>query len=104
MRRVLINGGDVSLMDYCSRPGYASGGFITAPSGDKYIGVPITAFDTVPSYMREKPFLYINSSCNYMVHVPSSRIDTAGVSWQNDDGSANTNLCVLVRIYHWMNF
>ncbi|CAB9520539.1 secreted protein [Seminavis robusta] len=28
MRRVSIEGGDVSLMDYCSNPAYASGGFI----------------------------------------------------------------------------
>lgn len=28
MRRVNIQGGEVSLMDYCTQPGYASGGFI----------------------------------------------------------------------------
>lgn len=37
MRRVNIEGGDVSLMDYCSNPAYASGGFIADSKAGKII-------------------------------------------------------------------
>ena len=37
MRRVNIQGGDVSLMDYCSEPAYASGGFIADSMAGKVI-------------------------------------------------------------------
>ncbi len=41
LRRVHINGGDLFLFDYCSNPGYSSGGFIAdsqfTPAGDEVV-------------------------------------------------------------------
>jgi len=37
MRRVHVEGGDMSLMDYCSDPAYASGGFIADSKAEKII-------------------------------------------------------------------
>ena len=41
LRRVHINGGDLFLFDYCTSPGYASGGFIAdsqfTPAGDQVV-------------------------------------------------------------------
>lgn len=120
MRRVNVEGGDMSLMDYCSNPAYASGGFIAdskagkiisgsqqqfitrnshiaqwdgaawnsvlvgvvgAPADDSTFPDPaITAMQSNPA-SREKPYLYVDESGEYHVHVPSFSTATSGVSW-----------------------
>ena len=45
LRRVHINGGDLFLFDYCTSPGYASGGFIA----DSQFTRPAIRSSTVPS-------------------------------------------------------
>lgn len=122
MRRVSIKGGDLSLMDYCSNPAYASGGFIADSQAEKvisgsqqqfitrnsrvtnfdgavwnqvFVGVvgapvdtsypdpPITTIETNP-ISREKPYLFLNDSGDYLVRVPSLATNSSGLSW--DEG------------------
>jgi hypothetical protein len=127
MRRVNVTGGNVTLMDYCTSPSYASGGFIadSAFSGGTVIngsqqqwivrnsqldgwtngvwnqvfsgvvgapaqcfpaqsscGGPYTTLATSP-VTREEPYLYMDSSGNYNVFVPSVQQNSSGTTWAN---------------------
>jgi hypothetical protein len=124
MRRVHVNG-FATLMDYCSGPSFASGGFIAdsefdgstivngsqqqwmvrnskldgwtngvwnqvfsgvvgAPGqcfpGQKSCGGPYTTLATSP-VTREAPYLYVDSSGNYNVFVPSAQLNSSGTTW-----------------------
>jgi len=124
MRRVQINGA-ATLMDYCTSPSYASGGFIAdsafsggtvvngsqqqwftrnsvldgwsngvwnqvfsgvvgAPAqcypAQKSCGGPYTTLATSP-VTREEPYLYMDSSGNYNVFVPSVQHNSSGTTW-----------------------
>jgi len=124
MRRVHVNG-FATLMDYCSGPSYASGGFMAdvefdgstivngsqqqwmvrnskldgwtngvwnqvfsgvvgAPAqcfpSQKSCGGPYTTLATSP-VTREAPYLYIDSSGNYNVFVPSVQLNSLGTTW-----------------------
>jgi hypothetical protein len=124
MRRVHVNG-FATLMDYCSGPSFASGGFIAdsefdgstivngsqqqwmvrnskldgwtngvwnqvfsgvvgAPAqcfpGQKSCGGPYTTLATSP-VTREAPYLYVDSSGNYNVFVPSAQLNSSGTTW-----------------------
>jgi hypothetical protein len=53
-------------------------------------GAPAQSFPTPPEtvvgqapVVREKPFLYVDSSGNYYVFVPALRTNSSGVSWAN---------------------
>jgi hypothetical protein len=125
MRRVHVNG-LTTLMDYCSGPSYASGGFIadsqfdgsTIVNGSQQqwavrdsvldgwsngvwnqvftgtvnapaqcfpagaCGGPYTTLATTP-ISKEKPYLYVDSSGNWNVFVPSSRTNARGTSWSS---------------------
>jgi len=124
MRRVHING-LTTLMDYCTPPSFASGGFIAdsefdgstvingsqqqwlvrnskldgwtngvwnqvfsgvvgAPAqcfpSQKSCGGPYTTLATSP-VTREAPYLYLDSSGNYNVFVPSVQRNSVGTTW-----------------------
>src|SRR5438309_107077 len=124
MRRVHING-LTTLMDYCTPPSFASGGFIAdsefdgstvingsqqqwvvrnsnldgwtngvwnqvfsgvvgAPAqcfpAQKSCGGPYTTLANSP-VTREAPYLYVDSSGNYNVFVPSVQRNSAGITW-----------------------
>jgi hypothetical protein len=128
VRRVNVNG-FVSLFDYCSSPGFSSGGFIadsafsnsTVLNGSQqqfivrntsldgwtngvwnqvFMGdvgnvppqsfgalaqeaggpPPFTTLATSP-VTREAPYLYVDSSGNYNVFVPSAQTNSVGTSW-----------------------
>ncbi len=126
MRRVQVNGA-ATLMDYCTGPSYASGGFIadsafsggTVVSGSqqqglvrnsqldgwtngvwnqvfsgvvgapaqcfpaqKSCGGPYTTLATSP-VTREEPYLYMDSTGNYNVFVPSVQHNSVGTTWAN---------------------
>jgi hypothetical protein len=128
MRRVQVNG-YTTLMDYCTGPSYASGGFIadsqlvgasiTSGSQQQWItrnsrvekwsngvwnqvfsgvvgapaqcfpaqsscGGPYTTLATSP-VTREAPYLYVDSSGNYNVFVPSAQHNTAGATWASGE-------------------
>lgn len=124
MRRVNIIGGNTTLMDYCSNPSFASGGFIadskasTVINGSQQqflvrnsnitnwtngvwnqvfsgvVGAPAECFPAQAScgpyttlaaspVVREKPFLYLDSSNKYNVYVPAVQTNSAGTSWEN---------------------
>jgi len=122
LRRVQING-LTTLMDYCTSPSYASGGFIadsqfnqsTIISGSQQqwitrnsqidgwtngvwnqvfsgvIGAPAQCFPCSNPYTtlatspitREEPYLYIDSTGNYNVFVPSVQFNSSGTTWAN---------------------
>ena len=46
---------------------------------------PYTVVDKTP-IIREKPYLFIDSSKNFSVFVPALRKDSAGISWGNGQG------------------
>ncbi|MBM9508113.1 discoidin domain-containing protein [Actinacidiphila acididurans] len=46
-----------------------------------------TTLNTTPE-SREKPYMYLDSSGNYQVFVPSLRTNVSGVSWPNTPGSS----------------
>jgi hypothetical protein len=124
MRRVLVNG-LTTLMDYCTGPSFASGGFIADSEFDNstvingsqqqwvvrnskldgwtngvwnqvFSGVvggpgqcfpaqascggPYTTLATSP-VTREAPYLYLDSSGNYNVFVPSRQTNSVGTTW-----------------------
>jgi len=124
MRRAHING-FTTLMDYCTAPSFASGGFIadsefdgsTVVNGSQQqwlvrnsqldgwsngvwnqvfsgvVGAPAQCFPAQPNVCgpyttlatspvtREAPYLYIDSSGNYNVFVPSVQRNSAGITW-----------------------
>ncbi len=124
MRRVHVNG-LTTLMDYCTGPSFASGGFIadskfdgaTVINGSQQqwlvrnssldgwtngvwnqvfsgvVNAPAQCFPaaascggpytTLPSspVTRDAPYLYVDSSGNYKVFVPSAQRDSVGASW-----------------------
>src|SRR6516164_7382764 len=124
MRRVHVNG-LTTLMDYCSGPSFASGGFIADSEFDNgtvingsqqqwlvrnskldgwtngvwnqvfsgVVGAPAQCFPAQPNVCgpyttlatspvtREAPYLYIDSSGNYNVFVPSVQRDSVGTTW-----------------------
>ncbi len=122
MRRMNING-NTTLMDYCTGPSYASGGFIadsvltggiTSGSQQQWLtrnsnisgwsngvwnqvfagvnGAPAQNFGVAGGVYttlatnpesREKPFLYLDSSGNYNVYVPSAQFNSSGPTWAN---------------------
>jgi hypothetical protein len=126
IRRVEVNGA-ATLMDYCTSPSYASGGFIadtefingSIVSGSQQqwitrnsqvdgwsngvwnqvfsgvIGAPPTCFPAQAScggpyttlatspVTREEPYLYVDSSNNYSVFVPSVQFNSSGTTWAN---------------------
>src|SRR2546429_631052 len=125
MRRVHING-STTLMDYCTQPSYASGGFLPRSGFDGNVvngsqqqwlvrnsklsgwsngvwnqafsgvvgapaqcfpaqqscGGPYTTLSTSP-VTREAPYLYVDSSGNDNVFVPSVQTNTSGTTWAN---------------------
>jgi hypothetical protein len=126
MRRVDVNG-LTTLMDYCTGPSFASGGFIAdsrfdgstvingsqqqwlvrnstldgwtngvwnqvfsgvvnAPAqcfpGQASCGGPYTTLATSP-VTRDAPYMYLDSSGNYNVFVPSAQTNSAGPSWSS---------------------
>ncbi len=124
MRRVHING-LTTLMDYCTAPSFASGGFIadtefdgsTVINGSQQqwlvrnskldgwtngvwnqvfsgvVGAPAQCFPAQPNVCgpyttlatspvtREAPYLYVDSSGNYNVFVPSVQRNSVGTTW-----------------------
>ena len=126
MRRVHING-LTTLMDYCTGPSFASGGFIadtefdgsTVINGSQQqwlvrnskldgwtngvwnqvfsgvVGAPAQCFPAQPNVCgpyttlatspvtREAPYLYMDSSGNYNVFVPSVQFNSVGTTWAN---------------------
>ena len=124
MRRVHING-LTTLMDYCTAPSFASGGFIadtefdgsTVINGSQQqwlvrnskldgwtngvwnqvfsgvVGAPAQCFPAQAScggpyttlatspVTREAPYLYLDSSGNYNVFVPSVQRNSVGTTW-----------------------
>jgi hypothetical protein len=124
MRRVHING-LTTLMDYCTAPSFASGGFIadtefdgsTVINGSQQqwlvrnskldgwtngvwnqvfsgvVGAPAQCFPAQAScggpyttlatspVTREAPYLYMDSSGNYNVFVPSVQFNSVGTTW-----------------------
>jgi hypothetical protein len=124
MRRVHING-LTTLMDYCTAPSFASGGFIadtefdgsTVINGSQQqwlvrnskldgwtngvwnqafsgvVGAPAQCFPSQPNVCgpyttlatspvtREAPYLYMDSSGNYNVFVPSVQFNSVGTTW-----------------------
>jgi hypothetical protein len=124
MRRVHING-LTTLMDYCTGPSFASGGFIadtefdgsTVINGSQQqwlvrnskldgwtngvwnqvfsgvVGAPAQCFPAQAScggpyttlatspVTREAPYLYMDSSGNYNVFVPSVQFNSVGTTW-----------------------
>jgi hypothetical protein len=126
MRRVHING-FATLMDYCTSPSYASGGFIadsefdgsTVVNGSQQqwlvrnskldgwtngvwnqvfsgvVGAPAQCFPaqascggpytTLPTspVTREAPYLYVDSTGNYNVFVPSVQSNSMGTTWSS---------------------
>ena len=124
MRRVHING-LTTLMDYCTAPSFASGGFIadaefdgsTVINGSQQqwlvrnskldgwtngvwnqvfsgvVGAPAQCFPAQPHgcgpyttlatspVTREAPYLYMDSSGNFNVFVPSVQFNSAGTTW-----------------------
>ena len=124
MRRVHVNG-LTTLMDYCTGPSFASGGFIadskfdgsTVINGSQQqwlvrnstldgwtngvwnqvfsgvVGAPAQCFPGQPAgcgpyttlptspVTRDAPYLYVDSSGNYNVFVPSAQRNSAGASW-----------------------
>ncbi len=124
MRRVHING-LTTLMDYCTAPSFASGGFIadtefdgsTVINGSQQqwlvrnskldgwtngvwnqvfsgvVGAPAQCFPAQPNVCgpyttlatspvtREAPYLYMDSSGNYNVFVPSVQRNSVGTTW-----------------------
>jgi hypothetical protein len=124
MRRVHING-QTTLMDYCTPPSFASGGFIADSEFDNgtvingsqqqwlvrnsklhgwtngvwnqvfsgVVGAPAQCFPAQPNVCgpyttlatspvtREAPYLYIDSSGNYNVFVPSVQYNSVGTTW-----------------------
>jgi hypothetical protein len=131
MRRVHVNG-FTTLQDYCSNPGYASGGFIadsefdgsTVLNGSQQqwitrnskldgwtnavwnqvfsgvVGAPAQSFPN-PTYTtlatspvtREEPYLYVDSSGNYNVFVPSVQYNSVGTTWA---GGATPGSSILI--------
>lgn len=53
-----------------------------APSGASWPEPPYTTVDQAP-IMREKPYLYVNSSGEYRVFLPSLQKATQGTSWSS---------------------
>ena len=126
MRRVHING-QTTLMDYCTAPSFASGGFIADSAFDNgtvingsqqqwvirnskltswsngvwnqvfsgVVGAPAQCFPLQPKVCgpyttlatspvtREAPYLYMDSSGNYNVFVPSVQLNSVGTTWAN---------------------
>ena len=123
MRRVLVNG-TMTLMDYCTAPSFASGGFIadstflggTVINGSQQqwivrnssldgwtngvwnqvfsgvVGAPAQCFPAQTScgpyttlaaspITREAPYLYVDSSGQFAVFVPSAQSGTVGPTW-----------------------
>src|SRR6266700_4283570 len=124
MRRVHVNG-FATLMDYCTGPSFASGGFISDSSFDGativngsqqqwlvrnstldgwtngvwnqvfsgVVGAPAQCFPAQPNVCgpyttlatspvtREAPYLYMDSSGNYNVFVPSVQFNSVGTTW-----------------------
>nr|WP_243864411.1 discoidin domain-containing protein [Paenibacillus castaneae] len=54
----------------------------TNPPSGKFPTEPYTVIDKTP-VMKEKPYLYVDSTGEYKVFVPSLQRDTKGVSWAN---------------------
>src|SRR3954469_66055 len=123
MRRVDVNG-NTTLMDYCTGPSFASGGFIADSRFSSSIvngsqqqwfarnsttggwsngvwnqvfsgveGAPAQCFPAQPNVCgpyttlatsrvtREAPYLYVDSSGNENVFVPSAQEDSSGTTW-----------------------
>jgi hypothetical protein len=55
-------------------------GTSNAPDGSNFLDKHNTVVDQAP-VIREKPFLYIDSSGNYQVFVPALRTNAQGTSW-----------------------
>lgn len=137
MRRVHING-FATLMDYCTPPSFASGGFIadsefsgsTVVNGSQQqwlvrnskldgwtngvwnqvfsgvVGAPAQCFPAQSScggpyttlasspVTREAPYLYVDSSGNYNVFVPSMQSNSVGTTWA---GGATPGLSIPIK-------
>jgi hypothetical protein len=55
---------------------------VNGAPGQSFPNPPYTVVNQVP-VIREKPFLYIDSSGNYQVFVPALRTNSQGISWAN---------------------
>ena len=85
MRRVNIEGGDLSLMDYCSNPAYASGGFIADSKAGKIISGSQQQFIARNSNIGQwdgalmgtcpKGFFSLNSSSSCLLKIVVFLID-----------------------------
>ncbi len=62
------------------------------PPGGAWPNPPYTTMATTP-IVREKPFLYIDASGNYLVMVPSLKMGSAGHSWASG-APPGTPLCI----------
>jgi hypothetical protein len=67
-----------------------------APGGDNWPNPPYTATDATP-IVREKPFLYLDDSGNYLVMVPNLKSNSKGHSW--GDGSPPGSPLSIDRFY-----
>src|SRR5262249_36809962 len=57
-------------------------GSVGAPGGASFPSPPYTTLETTP-LSREKPYLFVDSSGNYGVRVPSAQRNSRGISWGN---------------------
>jgi hypothetical protein len=121
IRRVQINNGFTTFMDFCTGPSFASGGFMADSvipgvvlngSQQQYLvrnstvgkwsnavwnqvfagvqGAPAQSFPKPPyttlatnPASRERPFLYVDGSNHFNIHVPDARFNSSGPSWTN---------------------
>jgi len=66
-------------------------GDVNAPNGDGWPDNHQTVVANTP-VVREKPYLTVDSSNNYLVVVPLSKINSQGPSWTPSSNNSGTNL------------
>ena len=71
-------------------------GVTGAPAQSNPFGMRPIAYTTLATtpVVREKPFLYIDSSGNYWVFSPSLRTNSSGTDWSNGGLGAGTSLAI----------
>ncbi|MCL2137996.1 MAG: hypothetical protein FWH41_00515 [Treponema sp.] len=91
-RNCHFNASSFSGVDY-NKTVQGSSGFVDATTYQR------SKVDTTP-VIREKPFLYFDSSLNeYMVFVPALRRDAVGITWKENDIGEGQSL-VLVKDFY----
>ena len=62
---------------------------ISGPPQGTWPDKPYTAIQKTP-FIREKPFLYVDSASHYQVFVPAPRIDSQGASWESGTAAGDS--------------